>query len=95
MECTTHEVQQDDIVHDRTDGKLRYELIHTEEFQGLVAQEGRHQAILAVARQSVEDFAGLLLILQAAHVTRHPVDDQPFDPVRFDGPGEARTREST
>ena len=46
--------------------------------------------ILAVAHQGVEEFAVLLLVLQGTGVARHPVDDQPLDLVRFDGPDDAR-----
>ena len=85
-----HEVEQDDVVHDGADRELRHELVHAEQLGVLVAQEGRHQALFAVVHQGVEEFAVELLVLQGGLVTRHPVDDQPFDVVRFNGPGDAR-----
>ena len=53
-------------------------------------QEGRHQALLAVADQSVEELAVELLVLQGGLVTRDTIDDQSFDIVLLDDPGDAR-----
>ena len=71
-------------------GKIRHELVHAEQLGIFIVEEGRHQALFAVAHQGVEEFAVQLLVLQGAGITRHAVDDQPLDLVLLNGPDDAR-----